>query len=185
MLRTLAVHGRRWMTGQNIVQNIPSVEPGLSLQKAPQHGRTHGIGVAVVHVRSHEAALLDIFTHFACHAASALHIPITGPVFLPTQRSLWTVVRSPFAHKKSQENFQRKVHKRAIKAWDAHPHVVDAWLKYLRLHILGGVAIKVTTWEHLPLHSPLLAQIDLANQQSLEHQIKSLGADILRQELPD
>jgi len=177
------------MTGQNIVQNIvqntSSVEPGFSLQKAPQHGRTHGIAVASVHVRSHEAALLDLFSHFACHAASALHIPITGPVFLPTQRSLWTVIRSPFAHKKSQENFQRNVHKRAIKAWDAHPHVVDAWLKYLRLHMLGGVAMKVTTWEHIPLRSPLLAQIDLANQQSLEHQIKSLGADILRQELPD
>ena len=176
MLRTLAV--------RNIVQNIGhNVQDSVSLQRALQHARTHGVAVASVHVRAHDAALLDVFLHFACHAAAALAIPVTGPVFLPTQRSLWTVVRSPFAHKKSQENFERRVHKRAIKAWDAHPHVVDAWLKYLRLHILGGVAMKVTTWEHIPLHSPALAHVELAAQHSLEHQIKSLGADILRQEL--
>ena len=32
---------------------------------------------------------------------------IERPVVLPTQRSLWTVLKGPFAHKKKQENFER------------------------------------------------------------------------------
>jgi len=156
----------------------------ISLHRPPQRTPPHGVAVASVQMRAHEPALLDLFAHFASHAAAALHIPTTGPVALPTRRTLWTVVRSPFAHKKSQENFERRVYTRALKAWDAHPLVVDAWLKYLRLHMLGGVAIKVTTWEHIPLRSPRLADVVLA-PQPVAHEIQALGADILRHELPD
>jgi small subunit ribosomal protein S10 len=61
------------------------------------------------------------------------------------------VPRSPFAHKKSQENFERKTHKRVVKAWDAHPEVVKVWIGYLRKHALGGVGMRVTTWKRAEL----------------------------------
>ncbi|KAL9709032.1 mitochondrial 37S ribosomal protein rsm10 [Leucoagaricus gongylophorus] len=185
MLKTLAMFCARRLYATT---RTPYQQPGFSLKKAAQHQRTHEVAVASVHLRSHHPQLLDLFTHFASHTASALHIPTSPVIFLPTQRSLWTVIRSPFVHKKSQENFERKVHKRVIKAWDAHPRVVDTWLRYLRLHMLGGVAIKVTTWEHLPLsvgsHSSL-SHVDLTHQHSLHHQVQSLGTDILRQAMPD
>jgi ribosomal protein S10 len=124
---------------------------GRSVHKPFFHPRTHDIPVANIHFRSHHVRFLNLFTHFASHAASALGIPASQVVALPTQRRLWTVLRSPFAHKKSQENFERKVHKRAIKAWDAHPQVVQRWITYLRTHAMPGVGMKVITWERAPL----------------------------------
>lgn len=64
---------------------------------------------------------------------------------------MWTVIRGPFVHKKSQENFERRVHKRAIKAWDADPEIVNVWVKYLRKHMMPGVGMRVTKWERAPV----------------------------------
>ncbi|KDR72782.1 hypothetical protein GALMADRAFT_142515 [Galerina marginata CBS 339.88] len=124
---------------------------GRSVHEPFFHPRTHDIPVANIHFRSHHVQLLNLFTHFAVHAASSLGIPTSKVVPLPTQRTLWTVLRSPFVHKKSQENFERKVHKRAVKAWDADPEVVGRWVTYLRAHAMPGVGMKVTTWDRLPL----------------------------------
>jgi len=115
------------------------------------HPRTHDIPASNIQFRSHHPRLLDLFTHFATHAAYSLGIPISRVTYLPTKRTLWTVPRSPFIHKKSQENFERRVHKRAIKAWDADPEVVERWCSYLRYHALGGVGMRVTRWERMPL----------------------------------
>lgn len=152
------------------------------------HPRTHDIPVANIHFRSHHPRLLDLFTHFATHAASSLGIPVSRVVFLPTKRTLWTVPRSPFAHKKSQENFERRVHKRAIKAWDADPEVVDRWCRYLRRHALGGVGMRVTKWERLPLGigKTRLEEVNdrLEKKNGMAGQkIKQLGEKIVVEEL--
>ena len=149
-----------------------------------RHPLTHGIPVATIHFRSFLPFLLAQFTHFASHAASALGIPISPVQPLPTQRSLWTVPKGPFVHKKKQENFERKVHKRVIKAWDADLEVVDKWVKYLQKHALAGVGIRVTRWERAPVGigkmklDNVKAQMKTTNAEEVE----SLGQDIIRQE---
>jgi small subunit ribosomal protein S10 len=153
------------------------------------HPQTYGIPVASVHFRSHHIRLLEFFTHFASHAASSLGIPISRVARLPTQRTLWTVPRSPFAHKKAQENFDRRVHKRAIKAWDADPEVVDRWLMYLRKHALGGVGMRVTRWERLPVGYGATRLAHIKQQmagpapQTVEEAVKALGEEIIVKEL--
>ena len=151
------------------------------------HPRTHDIPVASIHFRSYHVERLNFFTHFVLHAASSLGIPTSGVASLPTKRTLWTVLRSPFAHKKSQENFERKVHKRAIKAWDADAEVVQRWIAYLRTHALAGVGMKVTTWDRVPLGignaKILYSDEDNANPGlTAPKKIKQLGAQITREE---
>ncbi|TFK51484.1 ribosomal protein S10, partial [Heliocybe sulcata] len=124
---------------------------GRSLHEPFYHARTHNIPVALVHFRSYAPSILDLFVHFASHAASSLGIPISRPAKLPTQRSLWTVPRGPFVHKKAQENFERRVHKRVVKAWDADPTVVESWVRYLEKNALAGVGIRVVRWERAPV----------------------------------
>lgn len=87
---------------------------------------------------------------------------------MPTQRSLWTVPRGPFAHKKSQENFERKVHKRLIKAWDADPLVIGTWVNYLKEHPVEGVGLRVVRWEYAPVG------FAGANEASLMQQIEEM-----------
>lgn len=111
---------------------------------------THGIHVATLHLRSYEDGRynLDLFADFARRAAFAIGIPASGVAHLPTRTSLWTVPRSPFVHKKSQENFWRKRHSRAIKLYDANDQVVDRWLHFLRIHALPGVGQKAELFRY-------------------------------------
>ncbi|GAA5926877.1 hypothetical protein JCM3775_007066 [Rhodotorula graminis] len=112
--------------------------------------QTHGVHVATLHLRSYTDSVPDLqfFTQFALRAARALGLPTSGAVALPTRTSLYTVPRSPFAHKKSQQNFWRKEHKRCIKVWDGNDAVVQAWLAYLRKEALGGVGMKAQVFTY-------------------------------------
>ncbi|KAL0948174.1 hypothetical protein HGRIS_010785 [Hohenbuehelia grisea] len=150
------------------------------------HPRTHDIPVASIQFRSHHPRLLDLITHFATHAASALGIPTSRVIPLPTKRTLWTVPRSPFAHKKSQENFERRVHKRVIKAWDADPEVVERWAQYVRHHALGGVGMRITQWQRYPVgfgESRLAKALEDVNRPRDADKIKMLGEQIIKQEM--
>ncbi|THV03065.1 hypothetical protein K435DRAFT_827287 [Dendrothele bispora CBS 962.96] len=165
---------------------------GRSVHLPYFHPRTHGYPAAVIQFRSYEPRLLELFSHFATHAASALGIPCSRVAYLPTQRTLWTVPRSPFVHKKSQENFERKVHKRMIKAWDADEEVVERWFKYLRRHEMGGVGMRMVKWERMELGvgQKRLAHLkDVLSGSAKEvvdtdaEEIKQLGQRIVQEEM--
>jgi small subunit ribosomal protein S10 len=80
-------------------------------------------------------------------AAYYLGLPAKGPVPLPQITERWTVPRSPFIHKKSQENFERKTLRRLIQIQDGHPEVVQAWLAYLEKRVYYGIGMKANTYE--------------------------------------
>ena len=75
-------------------------------------------------------------------------MPCTGTIPLPVQTSKWTVNKSPFVHKKAQETFERKTHKRLLAIRDTHPEVVRRWVQFLNQNSIAGVGMKVTTWEY-------------------------------------
>ncbi|KAL1673205.1 hypothetical protein EV122DRAFT_283234 [Schizophyllum commune] len=166
--------------------------PGRSVQQPFFHPRPYRVPVASIQFAGHNPESLELFTHFATHAAYSLGIPCSRPARLPTQRSMWTVIKSPFVHKKSQENFERKTHKRVIKAWDADGEVVRRWAAYLRKHAMGGVGMRVTMWDRLPLHpegstqsvaEQSLEALERSKRQTPKEQIRALGEEILREEL--
>ena len=128
-----------------------TVVHGRGVLEPYRHPRTHGVPVAFIQFRAHSPSPIQLAAHFASHAAASLGIPVSGVVSLPTRRTLWTVPRGPFAHKKSQENFERRVHARAIKAFDADAEVVDRWVRYLEAHALPGVGMRVVRWHRLPV----------------------------------
>ncbi|KZV63059.1 hypothetical protein PENSPDRAFT_758282 [Peniophora sp. CONT] len=128
-----------------------TVVHGRASLKPYRHPAPYKVPVATIHFRSHFPRLLDIFTHFVEHAAAALAVPVGGTAKLPTRKTLWTVIRGPFVHKKSQENFERRVHKRAITAYDADPEVVDRMMLYLKKHSMAGVGMRVARWHRVPV----------------------------------
>jgi len=164
----------------------PFVAP-TALMKPQRHPKTHGIPVAMLHFRSYHLSLLDFFMHFVLHSAYSIGIPCSGVAHLPTKRSLYTVLRSPFAHKKSQENFVRITHKRAIKLWDANPEVVDRFVAYLRENMLGGVGMRVVRWYRLPVgferHMGLGQKTQNCEQDTHVEKAKALAEKIVQKEL--
>lgn len=165
-----------------------SIVHGRGVRSPHYLPKTHGIPVATFHFRSHHPRPLDFFVHFASHAAAALGVPISKPAHLPTQRRLWTVLRGPFVHKKSQENFERKTHKRVVKAWDASPEVVDMLVQYLEKHIAPGVGLRTVKWMRAPVGvgqktlEAVMGSLRLDDQLKAE-KVKALGEEIVKQEL--
>jgi small subunit ribosomal protein S10 len=65
---------------------------------------------------------------------------ISGPVPLPTRKTVYTVLRSPHVDKKSREQFEIRVHKRLIDIIRSTPQTIDALMK---LDLPAGVDIEI------------------------------------------
>ena len=51
---------------------------------------------------------------------------VSGPIPLPTERNLYTVIRSPHKDKDSREEFEMRTHKRLIDILDPSSSTVDS-----------------------------------------------------------
>ncbi|KAI8576368.1 hypothetical protein K450DRAFT_257431 [Umbelopsis ramanniana AG] len=150
---------------------------------------THGIPVCNLHFRGYLPQHLDFYVDFARRAAFALKMPCSGPVYLPTQTSRWTVIKSPFVHKKSQENFERKTHKRLLQIKDTNPEVVQRWLHYLKMNAPAGIGMRATTWEFenvgvgktmVEKAKKLQRSAPVSNGEDKETQVKEIAAQLLK-----
>ena len=65
---------------------------------------------------------------------------ISGPIPLPTERNLYTVIRSPHKDKDSREEFEMRTHKRLIDILDPSSSTVDS---LMRLDLPAGVDIEI------------------------------------------
>ncbi|KAI9887759.1 MAG: mitochondrial 37S ribosomal protein rsm10 [Watsoniomyces obsoletus] len=126
---------------------LPRSVQALYLQPLKRKAE-HGVPSCDLQLRSYSARSLEFFADFALRAAYYLKLPAAGPVPLPRITERWTVPRSNFAHKKSQENFERITMRRLIQIKDGHPDVVEIWLAFLKKHQYFGVGMKANVWDY-------------------------------------
>ena len=65
---------------------------------------------------------------------------VAGPIPLPTDKEVVTIIRSPHKHKDSREQFESRTHKRMIDIFSPSGKVVDALMK---LDLPAGVDVKI------------------------------------------
>lgn len=65
---------------------------------------------------------------------------VSGPIPLPTERKIYTVIRSPHVNKDSREQFEQLTHKRLIDILDPTPSTVET---LTRLDLPSGVNIDI------------------------------------------
>lgn len=65
---------------------------------------------------------------------------VTGPIPLPTQKKIFTVLRSPHVNKKAREQFQLNTHKRLLDIYTSSSRTVDALSK---LDLPSGVEVEI------------------------------------------
>ena len=93
-----------------------------------------------IRLRAYDHVMLDRSTSEIVQTARRTGARISGPVPLPTSRSVYTVLRSPHVDKKSREQFEIRTHKRLIDIIDSTPQTVDA---LMRLDLPAGVDIEI------------------------------------------
>ena len=91
-------------------------------------------------LRAYDHIILDKSTEKIIKTAKSSGAIISGPLPLPTKRTVYTVLRSPHVDKKSREQFQTKIHKRLVDILNSTPKTVEALMK---LDLPAGVDIEI------------------------------------------
>ena len=91
-------------------------------------------------LRAYDHIILDKSTEKIIKTAKSSGAIISGPIPLPTKRTVYTVLRSPHVDKKSREQFQTKIHKRLVDILNSTPKTVEALMK---LDLQAGVDIEI------------------------------------------
>ncbi|ORX39400.1 ribosomal protein S10 domain-containing protein, partial [Kockovaella imperatae] len=104
--------------------------------------KTHGILVATLEMHANFVENLEFYSQWCYLSARSFGMPACRPDRLPRTKELITVPKSPFVHKKFQENFQKLTFKRMIRVYDTSPQTLDLWLRYIARNSLGGITMK-------------------------------------------
>ena len=65
---------------------------------------------------------------------------VSGPIPLPTEKSVYTIIRAVHKYKDSREQFEQRTHKRLIDIVNPTPKTVDA---LMGLNLPSGVDIEI------------------------------------------
>jgi small subunit ribosomal protein S10 len=95
-----------------------------------------------IRLKSYDHAILDQSASEIVRTARRTGAVTSGPVPLPTKKSIYTVLRSPHVDKKSREQFEIRIHKRLIDITRATGQTMEALEK---LDIPAGVDIEIKT----------------------------------------
>ena len=93
-----------------------------------------------IRLKAYDHKILDQAALKIVETAESTGAKVAGPVPLPTRIERYTVMRSPFVDKDSQEHFEMRTHKRLIDILDPTPKTVDS---LMRLDLPAGVDIEI------------------------------------------
>jgi small subunit ribosomal protein S10 len=91
-------------------------------------------------LKAYDHAVLDQSVAEIVNTAKRTGARISGPIPLPTKKTIYTVNRSTHVDKKSREQFERRIHKRLIDILNSTPQTINALTK---LELPAGVDIEI------------------------------------------
>ena len=94
-----------------------------------------------IKLKAYEHELIDQACKRIIETAGKNGAKVSGPIPLPTDREVVTVIRSPHKDKDSREQFESKTHKRLIYIYNPTNKAIDALTK---LELPAGVEIKIS-----------------------------------------
>ena len=93
-----------------------------------------------IKLKSYEHNLIDQSAERIVETAKRTGARVSGPIPLPTEKEIVTILRATHKYKYSREQFERRTHKRLIDINNPNPKTVDAMMK---LELPAGVEIEL------------------------------------------
>jgi small subunit ribosomal protein S10 len=93
-----------------------------------------------IRLKAYDYRLIDKTARTILETAERTGALVNGPIPLPTEKKLTTVLRSTFIHKDSREQFEMRIHKRLIDVLDPTPKTIDS---LINLDLPAGVDIEI------------------------------------------
>ena len=100
------------------------------------------VGSAKIRIRlkAYDYVVLDQSAEKIVETAKRTGAKVSGPIPLPTEKEIITILRSPHKHKDSREQFEMRTHKRVIDILYPTQKTVDNLTK---LELPAGVDIEI------------------------------------------
>ena len=93
-----------------------------------------------IRLKAYDAKLLEKSAEQIVETAKRTGSKVSGPIPLPTQKEIVTILRSPHKHKDSREQFEMRTHKRLIDILYPTQKTVDSLMK---IDLPAGVDIEI------------------------------------------
>ena len=99
-----------------------------------------------IRLKAYDHALLDKSAAKIVETAQRTGAVVSGPIPLPTQKEVVTIIRAVHKYKDSREQFEQRTHKRLIDITNATTKTTDALAK---LDMPAGVDIEIKLYARL------------------------------------
>ncbi|MDN6069926.1 MAG: 30S ribosomal protein S10 [Lactococcus plantarum] len=93
-----------------------------------------------IRLKAYEHGILDQAAEKIVETAKRTEASVAGPIPLPTDRSVYTIIRATHKYKDSREQFEMRTHKRLIDIINPTQKTVDGLMK---LDLPSGVNIEI------------------------------------------
>ncbi|MDW7670813.1 MAG: 30S ribosomal protein S10 [Bacillota bacterium] len=93
-----------------------------------------------IRLKAYDHKVLDQSAEKIVDTAKRSGADVSGPIPLPTEKQIITILRSVHKHKDSREQFEMRTHKRLIDILSPTPKTVDSLMK---LDLPAGVDIEI------------------------------------------
>ncbi|HIS20033.1 MAG TPA: 30S ribosomal protein S10 [Candidatus Spyradocola merdavium] len=93
-----------------------------------------------IKLKAYEHTLIDQSAERIVETAKRTGARVSGPIPLPTEKEVVTILRATHKYKDSREQFEMRTHKRLIDILSPTPKTVDA---LMRLDLPAGVDIEI------------------------------------------
>ena len=93
-----------------------------------------------IKLKAYESALIDQSAEKIVETAKRTGAQVSGPIPLPTEKEIITILRATHKYKDSREQFEMRTHKRLIDILQPSSKTVDALMK---LDLPAGVDIEI------------------------------------------
>ena len=93
-----------------------------------------------IRLKAYDHVVLEQSAEKIAETAKRTGAKVSGPIPLPTEKEIITILRSPHKHKDSREQFEMRTHKRVIDILYPTQKTVDNLMK---LELPAGVDIEI------------------------------------------
>ena len=93
-----------------------------------------------IKLKAYEHSVIDASAARIVDTAKRSGARVSGPIPLPTEKEIVTILRSPHKDKDSREQFEMRTHKRLIDILEPTPRTVESLTK---LDLPAGVEIEI------------------------------------------
>src|SRR5690625_218699 len=93
-----------------------------------------------IRLKAYDHRILDQSAEKIVNTAKHAGADVSGPIPVPTERNVFTVLRAVHKYKDAREQFEMRTHKRLIDILNPTPKTVDS---LMRLDLPSGVDIEI------------------------------------------